>query len=208
MPIINHQLINKSFFIPDWDCKTLVLGTFNPEGGHPVNYFYGRDTNYFWKAISYIDNKEEHFYHKKISNNQDDHFLLMKKNKFGCTDIIKCIDCPIEAIPRINGGGYPDQLVFRANIERQYNFEDLEKYINRQNQKEIRVKKIINTVGNRFDNPAPNEFAEKLNKFKLFCQKNKIDFISSQSASAHAVRTHKTEFETLKIFYQLHLFSI
>jgi len=41
---INHQLLEKDFFIPNWDCKTIVLGTFNPEGGEPVNYFYGIKT--------------------------------------------------------------------------------------------------------------------------------------------------------------------
>lgn len=203
-----HQLLNKSFFIPNWDCKTLVLGTFNPEGGAPVNYFYGRNSNYFWKAISVIDGRSEHFYHEKISNDQNDHIVLMKKNKFGCADIIKSIDCPNESIGRINGGGYSDQFIFSGNVIRQYNFEDLKKYINSQNHRDIKVTKIINTAGQRFDNPTPREFSVQLNDFINFCKTNKIDFISSPSASAYAVRTHRTDFEKLKDFYKLHLINI
>ena len=62
----NHQLLGKESFIPNWECKTIVLGTFNPEGGKPVNYFYGRKSNYFWRAVSLIDNKDELFYHNSF----------------------------------------------------------------------------------------------------------------------------------------------
>jgi len=204
----NHQLLEKDFFIPNWDCKTIVLGTFNPEGGEPVNYFYGRITNFFWRAISLIDNKEELFYHNSILNNQRDHFKLMKDKKFGCADIIKTIEFPDEIAQRINGGGYPDQVLFRKNVIRYYNFDNIKNYIAKQNQSDIKVAKIINTVGNRFDNPTPKEFSKNLNNFKEFCKINNIEFISSKSASQYAVNTHKTDFEKLKDFYRIHLFSI
>jgi len=204
----NHQLLGKESFIPNWECKTIVLGTFNPEGGKPVNYFYGRKSNYFWRAVSLIDNKDELFYHNSISNNLNNHFDLMKINKFGCTDIIKSIEYPSELANRVNGRGYSDQVLFSGNVIRYYNFENIKKYITEQNQSDVKVNKIINTVGRRFDNPAPNEFSEKLNDFITFCKENNIEFISSQSASAHEVRIHRTDFEELKDFYRNHLFRV
>lgn len=46
MKLINHQFINEPFFLPNWEVKHLLIGTFNPEkiseGGVSVNYYYGR----------------------------------------------------------------------------------------------------------------------------------------------------------------------
>lgn len=207
MKIINHQLLDKSFFIPKWDCKTLVLGTFNPDGGDCINYFYGRKSNYFWKAISAIDNKNELFYYTLITNNRNDYFELMKNRKFGCTDVIKMIECPNEVIGNVNGRGYNDQVLFNGQIIRHYNFDDIKNYIVTHSQKTVKVTKIINTVGNRFDLPTPLEFSDHLSDFIKFCKINNIEFISSPSASAYAVKTHRTDFEKLKEFYRLHLFT-
>ena len=31
MKLINHQFINEPFFLPDWEVKHLLIGTFNPD---------------------------------------------------------------------------------------------------------------------------------------------------------------------------------
>lgn len=40
-----HQFYDNDFFIPSWDIKYFFLGTFNPNKGKKVNYFYSRKTN-------------------------------------------------------------------------------------------------------------------------------------------------------------------
>jgi len=204
MEKVNHQLLEKDFFIPNWDCSTIILGTFNPVGGTNVNYFYGRESNYFWKAISLIDKKKEDYYHSCIRENRDDHFKLMKDNKFGCIDIIKSVNCPIERLNTIVGNGYTDQNLFHGAIERIYQFEEIKRFIERIHSSDL---KIINTVGQRFDNPAPVEFAIKLNDFKNFCNNKNVEFISSPSASAYAVRRGTTNFQDLQKFYKSHIFN-
>jgi hypothetical protein len=54
MVTVNHQLINEPFFVPKWNVKHLFLGTFNPEGGDPVPYFYGRSKNFTWKILNEV----------------------------------------------------------------------------------------------------------------------------------------------------------
>ena len=54
MKIINHQLHNESFFFPDWEVEHLLIGTFNPEKGECVKYYYGRPKNQTWNLISKI----------------------------------------------------------------------------------------------------------------------------------------------------------
>lgn len=54
MQKINHQFLNGEFFIPNWEISHLFLGTFNPDGGDKVNYFYGRKKNQTWRLLSEI----------------------------------------------------------------------------------------------------------------------------------------------------------
>ena len=55
---MKHQFYTKDFFIPSWDIKYLFLGTFNPNEGEKVNYFYTRKTNLLWPTLSKIFNDE------------------------------------------------------------------------------------------------------------------------------------------------------
>jgi hypothetical protein len=54
---MKHQFYTKDFFIPSWDIKYLFLGTFNPNEGEKVNYFYTRKTNLLWPILSKIFNQ-------------------------------------------------------------------------------------------------------------------------------------------------------
>ena len=60
MRTIKHKFYEYPF--PTWECKTLILGTFNPEIGSDADYYYGRIrptggwSNRFWPAVnSYLD---------------------------------------------------------------------------------------------------------------------------------------------------------
>jgi hypothetical protein len=114
MKIINHQLINEPFFIPDWDVKHLLIGTFNPEGGEPVNYYYGRPKNQTWNLLSKI-------FHCDFNPNSQDFFALLRKNKIACVDMINQLKASVNRVDRIIGKGYKDTEIINGSVERLYN---------------------------------------------------------------------------------------
>ncbi len=67
--------------MPDWEVKYLLLGTFNPEGGEMVNYFYGRQRNQTWCLLSEIFGEE-------LNPNLPDFLSKLKKHKIASMDII------------------------------------------------------------------------------------------------------------------------
>ena len=68
---IQHQLLNSDLFIPQWNVKHLFLGTFNPQGGDTVSYFYGRSRNQTWPTLSKIFKTE-------LNPNNSDFFEKIK----------------------------------------------------------------------------------------------------------------------------------
>jgi hypothetical protein len=50
--VIKHQFKTSSFSKPNWEIKLLFIGTFNPEGGESVPYYYGRNKNKFWELLA------------------------------------------------------------------------------------------------------------------------------------------------------------
>ena len=112
-PII-HQLAKNQNYIPLWDIKYLLVGTFNPAGGEQVNYYYGRKTNMTWKLISTIFGEE-------INPNNPNFIQLLIKHKIGCIDLISSITCDEAKIPQIIGNGYSDSKIINKKVTREYN---------------------------------------------------------------------------------------
>ena len=79
--IMKHQFYTKDFFIPSWDIKYLFLGTFNPNEGEKVNYFYTRKTNLLWPTLSKIFNDE-------LNAEKLGFFEKLKFHKIACMDLI------------------------------------------------------------------------------------------------------------------------
>jgi hypothetical protein len=115
---INHQLINENFFIPNWEVKYLLLGTFNPEGGDPVAYFYGRNRNKTWELLSDIFNVELH-------PNNDNFFELVQSLGIACMDMIKSVDADSTDYQYIVGKGYSDTKIINNQVLRVYNSEEI-----------------------------------------------------------------------------------
>ena len=122
--IIKHQLTNEDFYNPNWEIKHLFIGTFNPQGGQRVNYFYGRDSNFTWKILSKIF--DENF------NPFDDNFteLFFRniiKHKIACVDIINFVKFDENAIDEneIIGRGYSDSKIINNKVYREYNTESI-----------------------------------------------------------------------------------
>ncbi len=133
MKTINHQFINKSFFVsPNWDVKHLFIGTFNPEGGDKVNYFYGRQKNCFWKILTII-------FEENFDPNSNNFFELLKKHGIACVDIIQSVnkiddnDFTETEINKILGQGYSDSKIINNSFKRLYNTEAISKFISLNN---------------------------------------------------------------------------
>jgi hypothetical protein len=132
--------------LPTWECKTLILGTFNPEIGSDSDYYYGRIrptggwSNRFWPAVnSYLEanypdipQAEKSILESKIK--------IMSKFKFGCVDIISCVDCLI--VDNIIGNGFPDSAIFDPLNKVYFNTELIIDFINSNG-----IKKVISSFG-------------------------------------------------------------
>jgi hypothetical protein len=115
---INHQLINENFFIPNWEIKYLLLGTFNPQGGDPVAYFYGRNRNRTWELLSDIFNVELH-------PNNDNFFELIQNLGIACMDMIQQVEIEDELVEHVIGNGYADKNIINGHVSRVYNTQNI-----------------------------------------------------------------------------------
>lgn len=125
MKKIEHQFLNESFFVPNWPISHLFLGTFNPQGGDKVNYFYGRKNNQTWKLLSEIFDED-------FNPEEFDPFLAkIKKHKVACMDMIQYVSVPTEKIPGVIGKGYSDSNLINNKIKRELNTSNILSVINR-----------------------------------------------------------------------------
>ena len=135
MKTINHQLNQTDFYIPNWDIEHLFVGTFNPEGGEKVNYYYGRPRNQTWNLISEI-------FSDKFDPTSKDFFVLLKKHKIGCMDMIDKVIASEERIEKIIGKGYSDPQIINNYVKRVYNTDQILNIINKN-----RKTKVYSTWG-------------------------------------------------------------
>ena len=126
MKIINHQLHKKSFFFPNWEVEHLLIGTFNPEKGECVKYYYGRPKNQTWNLISKI-------FCSDFNPKSQDFFSLLRKNKIACIDMINQVEVSEDRIDRILGKGYKDTEIINRSVKRIYNTTAIQKVIKENN---------------------------------------------------------------------------
>jgi len=144
METIKHKFHENP--LPVWECKTLILGTFNPEKGSNADYYYGRLrqtggwSNRFWPAVnSYLEaNISEIPFTEK--GDKKSKVKIMSKFKFGCIDLISQVDCENEK--DITGNGFPDSAIFSSLNKRYYNTSLIIDFINGN-----KVNKIISSFG-------------------------------------------------------------
>lgn len=191
---IEHQFLNETFFLPNWNIKTLVLGTFNPSCGEKTDYFYGRSQNNFWRTIENINNLEFGWFQNSLERK----LKFMLENEFGCTDIIKSVIISDKLERKeICGSGYKDQTLFtKKKCTLTYHFEEIKTYLQNSN-----VKKVIHTWGKR---DKPNEFKIYLNDLKLFCSQNGVSFINDCPSPSGRFRSQEHK-DNLSDFYKNHL---
>lgn len=192
--MIEHQFLHKEFFFPNWEIETLVLGTFNPNGGEATDYFYGRLQNNFWRTIEKLCKIDQ----KSLQGNFVLKLELMKFYKFGCIDIIKGVTAKTDAIKtKIFGKGYSDSVLFtQKHCELIYQFDEIKEFILDKN-----IKTVINSWGKR---NSPKYFENAICDLRDFCQNNKVKFIEECPSPSGRFRSEK-HIEALLVFYKEHL---
>lgn len=166
LELTNHQFKNHKFYIPKHDLKYLFVGTFNPEYGRKVPYYYGRKSNYFWKIISNIFNID-------INPFEDNFFKKLEDLKIGCVDIVDNVIYEKEKYHSlINGEGYPDEVIFKKknNITINYNTQQIIDVVKKNNLKKI----YITNKGDVFRKEQKLE----IKKIRNYCD---VIYISSPS---------------------------
>ncbi len=114
MQTIKHKFHKNP--LPNWDCKIIILGTFNPETGSNSDYYYGRLrktggwSNRFWPAVNsfLVVNYTE--IPTASRGNLNSKLYIMSKFKFGCIDLVSSIDSV--NVENITGIGFSDSAIF------------------------------------------------------------------------------------------------
>lgn len=157
----------------NWDCNTLILGTFNPKDGPYADFYYGRIrgvngwSNRFWPSINeYIDSENIN----KIKLKPGDinsKIELMKKYKFYCMDLIYSVKTKVND-EEINGNGFADyRLMIKSNVIT-YNTQNIIKFI-----EEKKIKKVISSWGKGTSLSA--SFKVELKKIIDNCKKSNFN---------------------------------
>ena len=133
MQTIKHKFHENPF--PIWECKTLILGTFNPEIGSDADYYYGRIrptggwSNRFWPAVNshlVMNHPDVQLAEPRVL---DSKVKIMTQFKFGCIDIVSSVDCINEE--DITGNCFPDSAIFNRLNKVNYNTNLIIDYINK-----------------------------------------------------------------------------
>lgn len=114
MVIIKHQFSTTNFYIPKWRIKYLFIGTFNPESGEKVPYYYSRSKNKTWELLSKI-------FRVNFSPNNQEFLSQIQLHGIACMDLIDEIVAPRDKLNEISGEGYKDSAIINKNITRKYN---------------------------------------------------------------------------------------
>jgi hypothetical protein len=123
---IKHQLLYTDYFIPSWEIKHLFLGTFNPEGGFPVPYFYGRAKNFTWKLLNDLFPGE---FRSNDRTLRADFFDQLRANHIACMDMIRSVIISEENTALVIGKGYRDSMIINKKVIREYNTNEINKVI-------------------------------------------------------------------------------
>lgn len=221
---VKHQSLELN-----WDDKiivdspqTLVLGSFNPfkNSENIVDYYYGRQTNHFWKSIAIINNLNELWFFDE-KNGIERKKKIMDKT-FVCFDVIESIEISSNDLEELSKyvdvnifNNFSDSKIWTSKtqskngvaiyLKRTYN-QNVIDYLQENNS----VNKIIHTMGsNRLKmKPQEKKFKENgfngyMNQILEICKSKNIEFVfESLSPSDYAVKTGKVIRTELQFFFK------
>lgn len=224
---INHQAIELKWLYSISNIRTLVLGSYNPyHSSNPIDFYYGRTTNYFWRIIANLIGKDENYFFD--NQNGLSRKLDIMQNRFYCLDVINSIEFSCDNEKPLNDylknkiySNFLDQNIWVTNtkysenericLSRTYNEEIVNTL-----QNSASIKKVIHTMGkNRITEKAIYPIERNLNDlgFKAFmrkiisiCREKNIEFVyNSISPSGYAISTGTTKINDLSSFLNEHL---
>lgn len=207
---INHIAIENNWNLVNvfQNAKTLILGSFNPfnPNGDNTDYYYGRYTNYFWRALAEITNRHPNYFFNHLELKLE----FMVNHKFCFLDVINSIEIlsgnnqevPINNfVQRKILTEFSDQVLFTTRTT----FEDTLISVTRTYNNDIipilqqgNIQRIIHTMGNntiglnfetkwKENNFGINGFQGFINSIRNLNQD--IDFVAqSYSPSGRAVK--------------------
>lgn len=219
--IIQHACQNWEVFIPK-NVETLVLGSFNPlnpQDNLNANYYYGRNTNYLWKAIGDLLYNNQFYYFNNGQLNLEFAFQAMNEYSFCFLDLINNIQITGQNELHENNfcnsriyTNYSDNVLFTGNA----NFEALNINLQRNYNQNIiefiqmhKPSKLIHTLGNnRINlnfNAYPVDFQFFLNQISNISQLSDTE-ITTHSISPSQININRNNlYEELKKWLKIHL---
>jgi hypothetical protein len=231
MTDIRHQALalNWAKTVDIANPRTLVLGSFNPYNPRCLclDYYYGRETNFFWRTIAnIIGQDEDYFFDKPDGLNRK---ISVMNSRFCCLDVINEIEfsceddnCLEKYLQKKIFKKFSDQNIWVSNtsfltdvisLKRTYNPSILEAI-----RKSTSIKKVIHTMGtNRIKNKEliyPDERNPNQMRFRKFmmeiietCEQQGIEFVFySLSPSGWAVNNGATDKNDLKRWLKQNLY--
>ncbi|WGK65673.1 hypothetical protein [Croceiramulus getboli] len=223
---INHVCKENNWIEPAEikNVRTLILGSFNPfnPNGQNTDYYYGRQSNYFWKVIAMLLGKNENYFTDNLRNKLE----VMKDYRFCFLDVIESIEISnAENDDLVNQKfanehiytNYFDAKLFttthgaaNVKVNRNYN-QKVFSVIENQD-----IQRVVHTMGNstitKQFKTKPKEKSLGMNGFEGYINAIKntnVEFVpTSYSPSGYAVRRSGVAYlETLKAWINSNLLS-
>lgn len=207
--VIRHvALANEWYTIENlYNAQKLILGSFNPYNinGDNTDYFYGRSSNYFWKALAELNNLNPNIFF----NNYDLKLEYMYRYRFCFMDVINSIEIESQGNNELLINNFINQKIFTEFSDQvlfttKTTFENNPITVTRTYNSSIinlirkgGIKRVIHTMGN---NTIGTDFRTKWQENRLgvegfqgfinqIINQNNIDFIpQSYSPSGRAVK--------------------
>lgn len=208
--IINHTATENNWNQPEImrNAQTLILGSFNPfnPNGNNADYYYGRASNYLWKAIANIANLDQNIFQGNTQLKLD----FMFEHKFCFLDVIDSIEVTNVHDNDEQIGQFVDQRIYiefsdKVLFTTDTNFGEVPIHVTRNYNESVfnlldqgNIRKIIHTMGNRTidtdfnTNPLENNLGQHgfHGYINMINDYGNVDFIpQSYSPSGRAVRT-------------------
>lgn len=164
----NHKFLDMTdrSLLPKWNCKTLIIGTFNPEGrfhrDNVANFFYQRKRNYFWDVFPLIsgDSAIE-------KDNTEAQIDFLRQHGIGITDLLLSIR---DADPANERHVHKISTVKDSDIESfhqfKWNTDSIIEFINQNQCTHVYFTKLGTDVAH----PPENSFEFQMRLIESFCQ--------------------------------------
>mgnify|MGYP000848366386 FL=1 len=163
----NHKFLNITdrSLLPKWPCKTLIIGTFNPENrfhrDNTAKFFYQRERNYFWDVLPLISGDSA--IEKQNTEAQID---FLRRYGIGITDLLLSIR-DADSVNQMHANKI--STVKDSDIESfnefEWNTDSIIDFINHQQCTHVYFTKL----GTDIANPAENSFEFQMRLIESFC---------------------------------------